>query len=75
MQPIVALPRRAEDRPARFGELEDGRWFRSRELSLKLEREDGRREEVYLRNSELVEELTPLNAGMRARFGPLGFVS
>jgi hypothetical protein len=45
------------------------------ELSLKLEKEDGRREELYLRKSELVDELTSLDPRMRARFGPLGFVS
>ncbi len=42
------------------------------ELSLKLQRDDGRREEVYLRKSELAEELAPLDAPMRARFTPLG---
>jgi hypothetical protein len=45
------------------------------ELSLKLEKEDGRREELYLRKSELVDEVTSLDPRMRARFGPLGFVS
>ena len=42
------------------------------ELSLKLERDDGRREELYLKKSELLDELRALDEGMRARFGPLG---
>ncbi|MCC6874811.1 MAG: hypothetical protein IT378_10940 [Sandaracinaceae bacterium] len=43
------------------------------ELSLKLERDDGRREELYLRKSDLQEELTALPPRMRERFSPLGF--
>lgn len=42
-----------------------------RELSLKLQRDDGRREELYLRKSELAEEIAPLSAEKRARFAAL----
>jgi hypothetical protein len=44
------------------------------ELSLKLERDDGRREELFVRKSELLEELTALEPRMRSRFASLGFV-
>lgn len=45
------------------------------ELSLKLEGDDGRREEVYLRKEELVKKLQPLSAAGRAVFAPLGLDS
>lgn len=43
-----------------------------RELSLKKESSDGRREEVYLRKDELIRKLQPLPAAGRAIFAPLG---
>lgn len=42
------------------------------ELSLKKETEDGRREELYLRKSELLAKLQPLPASGREVFAPLG---
>ncbi len=42
------------------------------ELSLKLENEQGKREELYLRRDELLKKLQPLNAEGRAVFAPLG---
>lgn len=42
------------------------------ELSLKMEHEGGRREEVYLRRDDLLSKLQPLSADGRAVFGPLG---
>jgi hypothetical protein len=45
------------------------------ELSLKLEGDDGRREEVYLRKEELIKKLQPLSAAGRAVFAPLGLDS
>ncbi len=42
------------------------------ELSLKVEHDGGRREEVYLRRNELLQKLQPLNADGRAVFGPFG---
>jgi len=42
------------------------------ELSLKMEHDGGRREEVYLRRDELLNKLQPLSADGRAVFGPLG---
>lgn len=42
------------------------------ELSLKMEHDGGRREEVYLRREELLSKLQPLSADGRAVFGPLG---
>ncbi|CAN5226781.1 hypothetical protein BH09MYX1_BH09MYX1_37030 [soil metagenome] len=45
------------------------------ELSLKLEGDDGRREEVYLRKDELIKKLQPLSAAGRSVFAPLGLDS
>ena len=42
------------------------------ELSLKIENEGGRREEIYLRKDGLVGQLQPLSAQGRAVFAPLG---
>jgi hypothetical protein len=42
------------------------------ELSLKMENEGGRREEVYLRRDELLSKLQPLSADGRAVSAPLG---
>lgn len=42
------------------------------ELSLKLENDQGKREELYLKRSELLDKLQPLNAEGRAVFAPLG---
>lgn len=42
------------------------------ELSLKLENEQGKREELYLKREELLKTLQPLNAEGRAVFAPLG---
>ena len=42
------------------------------ELSLKMEHDGGRREEVYLRRDELLSKLQPLSADGRAVFAPLG---
>ncbi|NUO54523.1 MAG: hypothetical protein HOV80_37240 [Polyangiaceae bacterium] len=42
------------------------------ELSLKMENEGGRREEVYLRRDELLSKLQPLSGDGRAVFAPLG---
>lgn len=42
------------------------------ELSLKLENDQGKREEVYLRRDELLNKLAPLNADGRGIFAPLG---
>lgn len=44
------------------------------ELSLKVEREGGRREEIYLRKDELVEMITPLPPEAQVLFEPLGFL-
>jgi hypothetical protein len=44
------------------------------ELALKRELGDGRREEVYLQKSELLEQLAPLNERSRALFAPLGLL-
>jgi hypothetical protein len=45
------------------------------ELSLKRETDDGRREEVYLRKTELVQRLRSLPADLQERFAPLGLLS
>lgn len=45
------------------------------ELSLKIENEGGRREEIYLRKDGLVGQLQPLSAQGRAVFAPLGLDS
>ncbi len=42
------------------------------ELSLKIENEGGRREELYLRKDQLVGQLQPLSAAGRQVFSPLG---
>jgi hypothetical protein len=42
------------------------------ELSLKMETEGGRREEIYLRKDQLVNQLHPLPSSGRAVFEPLG---
>lgn len=42
------------------------------ELSLKLENDKGKREELYLRRDELLSKLQPLNAEGREVFAPLG---
>ena len=42
------------------------------ELSLKVESEGGRREEIYLRKEQLVSQLHPLPANGREVFAPLG---
>lgn len=42
------------------------------ELSLKMETEGGRREELYLRKEQLLERLAPLTSSGRAVFAPLG---
>jgi len=42
------------------------------ELSLKLEDDHGKREELYLRRDELLKKLQPLNAEGRGVFAPLG---
>jgi hypothetical protein len=42
------------------------------ELSLKIEHDGGRREEIYLRKDTLVNALQPLPAAGRAVFAPLG---
>lgn len=42
------------------------------ELSLKIEHEGGRREEIYLRKDTLINALQPLPAAGRAVFAPLG---
>lgn len=42
------------------------------ELSLKLEDDQGKREELYLRRDDLLKKLQPLNAEGRAVFAPLG---
>lgn len=44
----------------------------ARELSLKREGSDGRREELYLKRDQLVEALQPLPREGRAVFAPLG---
>jgi hypothetical protein len=46
-----------------------------RELSLKREHDDGRREEVYLRKTELLQRLRALPADQRDRFAPLGLLA
>jgi hypothetical protein len=46
-----------------------------RELSLKRETDDGRREEVYLRKAELVQRLRALPPEQRERFVPLGLLN
>ncbi len=45
------------------------------ELSLKIEHEGGRREEIYLRKDALVNALAPLPAAGRQVFAPLGLES
>jgi len=45
------------------------------ELSLKIENEDGRREEIYLKKEILTKSLEPLNAIGRQVFTPLGLES
>jgi hypothetical protein len=45
------------------------------ELSLKIEHDGGRREEIYLRKETLVNALQPLPAAGRAVFAPLGLDS
>lgn len=45
------------------------------ELSLKIENEGGRREEIYLRKDGLIGQLQPLSAQGRAVFAPLGLDS
>ncbi len=45
------------------------------ELSLKIEHEGGRREEIYLRKESLVNALAPLPAAGREVFAPLGLES
>lgn len=42
------------------------------ELSLKLEDDNGKREELYLRRDDLLKKLQPLNAEGRGVFAPLG---
>ncbi|NUP09070.1 MAG: hypothetical protein HOW73_23715 [Polyangiaceae bacterium] len=42
------------------------------ELSLKLENENGKREELYLKRDDLLKKLAPLNADGRGVFAPLG---
>lgn len=42
------------------------------ELSLKMETDGGRREEIYLRKDELLKDLQPLPSGGREVFAPLG---
>ena len=42
------------------------------ELSLKVETDQGRREEVYLRKEQLTSQLQPLSAAGREVFAPLG---
>ncbi len=44
------------------------------ELSLKLERDGGRREEIYLRKAELTELVAALPDDAKALFEPLGFL-
>lgn len=44
------------------------------ELSLKVERDGGRREEIYLRKEELVEMVDPLPPEAQVLFEPLGFL-
>ena len=44
------------------------------ELSLKLERDDGRREELYLNKVELIEKVTPLPQEAQELFYKLGFM-
>ena len=44
----------------------------ARELSLKREGSDGRREEFYLKRDQLIEALQPLPREGRAVFAPLG---
>lgn len=44
------------------------------ELSLKLEREDGRREELYLRKAELRQLVAPLPPTAQSMFSRLGFL-
>ena len=44
----------------------------SRELSLKREGRDGRREELYLKRDQLIEAMQPLPREGRAVFAPLG---
>ncbi len=44
------------------------------ELSLKVERDGGRREEIYLRKQELIELVAPLPEEERALFEPLEFL-
>lgn len=45
------------------------------ELSLKIEHESGRREEIYLKRDELLKKLQPLPAAGREIFAPLGLDS
>lgn len=44
----------------------------AQELSLKVEHEGGRREEIYLRKEELIKQLWPLPGAGREVFAPLG---
>lgn len=44
------------------------------ELSLKVESDEGRREEIYLRKQELIEMVAPLPEEKRALFRPLEFL-
>lgn len=44
----------------------------AQELSLKVEHEGGRREEIYLRKDELIKKLWPLPGAGREVFAPLG---
>lgn len=44
------------------------------ELILKLEKEGGRREEIYVRKADLAARLEPLAPGLRALFLPLGII-
>jgi hypothetical protein len=44
------------------------------ELSLKLERDDGRREELYLNKAELIEKVTPLPQEAQELFYKLAFM-
>lgn len=44
------------------------------ELSLKVERQGGRREEIYLRKQELIDMVAPLAEDDRALFEPLQFL-
>lgn len=45
------------------------------ELSLKVEREGGRREEIYLRKQDLIDLVAPLPPEAQVLFDPLGFLA